>query len=659
MFLRAAVILSFGLAFIFNSCASGPSQVVLAKFGNQNITVKDFEKAYVNNVGSYEIARKDSLSKLKNFLDLYVDFQMKLKDAYAKGYDNDPVLQKELTDYQKQVGVSYILEKQLVDPAVNQLYERQKWECRVSIILIKQDNNSDLFAEKLANNLLDSIKNGSSFEKLAVKYSKDPSSAKDSGDMFYITAGELPKILENAIYSTEPGNLYPQVIHIKYGYCIIKVKAKRLRTPEVRFSHIMSAYSPTSGSKPDTLAAKLKMDSVLAELKNGVDFAKVAEKYSDDHGTNKKGGDFGYIGIRRIIKQFTEPLFDLKNVGDMTQVIQSNFGFHLLKLTGKKPYPSFDEEKEDLKKLYQNSSYQQDYDTLLNGLKIKYQYKINDATLSYLLANIDTGKVGDVNPKYDNIKDSVLFSFAGSSVKVSEFLDRLSNVHEYEGHKVSPELLKEALTKISNNVALEQEALNLDKSDSEFATLMTNYRDGIFIFKFQEDEIWNKVKIDSVKLLDFYASTKGNYSWPDRVNFSEIFAQSDSAIQSYYDLLAKGENFDSVAAKYTERTDLKSKNGVWGLVDVSSSELAGEAFKLEKPGDYSKPIKNQSGYSILKLISKDPAHLKTFEEAKAEVSGAYQEVESKRLEKDYIDNLTKLYNPTIDYSNLDKAFKSN
>ena len=60
-------------------------------------------------------------------------------------------------------------------------------------------------------------------------------------------------------------------------------------------------------SKPDTLAAKLKMDTVVAELKAGVDFAKVAEKYSDDLGTKSKGGDFGFIGIRRIVKQFTEP----------------------------------------------------------------------------------------------------------------------------------------------------------------------------------------------------------------------------------------------------------------------------------------------------------------------------------------------------------------
>jgi peptidyl-prolyl cis-trans isomerase SurA len=663
MFLRAVVILSFGLALILNSCASEPSQVVLAKIGDQNITVKDFENAYVNNVGSYEIAKNDSLSKLKSFLDLYVNFQMKLKDAYAKGYENDPELQKELMDYKKQIGVSYILNKQLVEPGIKQLYERRKWERRVSIILINPRNNSNIFAERLANSLIDSLKNGASFEKLAKKYSNDINVARDGGDIYYVTAGQfMTNEFENAVYSTEPGNIYPKPVLIDLGYCIIKVTDIRPRIPEVRFSHIMSAYAPNPGDKPDTLKARIKMDSVLAELKNGVDFAKVAEKYSDDSHeptSNKKKIDYGYVDNSKLGTLFTEPLFTLKNIGDITPVIQNKFGFHILKLTDRSFNPPFDQQKDRLKDIYKEKLYQIDYDTLVAGLKNKYHYIVDSATFNYLLANIDSGNVGVVNPKYDNVKDSILFSFTGAPVKVSEFLEQLSESQDYANKKFSPDLFKNALNKISNNAALEQEALILDKSDREFAALMTNYKNGIFIFKLQEDEIWGKVKVDSVKLADFYAATKDNYKWPDRVNFSEIFSKSNSAIQHYYNLLTNGANFDSLAAKYTEREDFKSKNGAWGLQDVTSSDLASEANKLEKPGDYSKPVKTSDGYSILYLVVKEPSSLKTFEQAKAEVSGAYQESESKKLEKDYMDSLTKLYNPIINYNELDKVFKSN
>lgn len=74
---------------------------------------------------------------------------------------------------------------------------------------------------------------------------------------------------------------------------------------------------------------------------------------------------------------------------------------------------------------------------------------------------------------------------------------------------------------------------------------------------------------------------------------------------------------------------------------VGSSEFSKSVNNLSKIGDYTEPIPNPGGFSILRLDIKDPARLKTFEEAKAEVSGAFQESESKRLENEYIDSLKK------------------
>ena len=86
------------------------------------------------------------------------------------------------------------------------------------------------------------------------------------------------------------------------------------------------------------------------------------------------------------------------------------------------------------------------------------------------------------------------------------------------------------------------------------------------------------------------------------------------------------------------------------------SQLATEANKLQNAGDFSKPFKNSGGYSIVMLIKKEPARPKTFEEAKPEVSGAFQEAESKRLENNYIESLKKLYKPVYYYDELPKAF---
>ena len=140
MLLRVVTIISFGLALILTSCAPEHSQIVLATFGNNKITMGQFEKAYENNVGSYEEAKKDSLAKLKKFLTLYVDFRMKLRNAWVRGFDKDQELQDELQQYKKQIGETYLLNKRIVEPGLDTLYNRRKWELRVSHIMFRPDS---------------------------------------------------------------------------------------------------------------------------------------------------------------------------------------------------------------------------------------------------------------------------------------------------------------------------------------------------------------------------------------------------------------------------------------------------------------------------------------------------------------------------------------
>lgn len=657
MLFRVITLFTFALALIFSSCAPEHSQIVLAEFGNQKIKMGEFEKAYANNAGGYEQAAKDSLSKLKNFLNLYVDFRMKLRDAFVRGFDQDSALQHELNNYKEKVGETYYIENKLVDPAIHRLYERRKWELRVSHIMFRPDSSGDAHAKKMAEEILDSLKNGANFADMAKKYSEDKFSAPDGGDIFYITAGELPASFEDACYATEPGHFYPHVVKTRYGYHLIEVTDKRPRVPEIRASHILVSYYNKQG-KIDSAAAKATIDTVLEKLKAGDDFAKLAKEYSDDPGSKDRGGDLGFFQIRQMVKPFAEAAFDLKNIGDISGIVQTRFGYHIIKLTGRKPYPSFEDSKEDLKKIYKQQRYQEDYDSLVAGLKTKYDLKTDPEIINEVIKDCDTLKVGQQNQELESISNKTLITYNGGSMTVGEFIKKFYSYLDYAERKINPALINDAVNRVSGDLLVNAEALNLDKTDPEFADLMENYKDGIYIFKLQEDEVWNKVKIDSTKLYNYYLKNKKNYVWPDRVEFSEIYAKTDSAIKSYYNMLKDGQNFEMVAAKYTERPGYKEKGGNYDLQDVSSSLLASNAFKLDKSGDYSEPFTYEGGYSIVKLIKKDPSHEKTFEEAKAEVSGAYQEIESKQLESDYINRLKELYHPQIFYNKLEEAFKT-
>jgi peptidyl-prolyl cis-trans isomerase SurA len=199
--------------------------------------------------------------------------------------------------------------------------------------------------------------------------------------------------------------------------------------------------------------------------------------------------------------------------------------------------------------------------------------------------------------------------------------------------------------------------MNLQKEDPNFASLMDEYRNGIYIFKLQEDEVWNKLDIDSLKIYSYWEENKEDFALPDRVTFGEIFSMKDSLIQKYYGWIQEGADFDSLAALYTERPGKKKDNGRYELQDVDFSDLSRKANTIENPGDFTEPFPFSGGFAIFKLYQREPARLKTFDEARAEVSGIVQEKESKRLEKEYLDILNNIYEPVIFYDELHKAFK--
>ncbi len=652
MSLRISIYLAALLTFLITACSTEHSKIVIAEYDDAKIRMDEFENAYTKNAGGLEIAAKDSFENYKNFAELYTNFRMKLDDAKLRGYQNDQELNDELQNYKKQVGSSYILEKYLVEPNIKDLYEKRKTEIRASHIMIRPDSTGELAARNKTQAILDSIKKGQSFESMVQKHTQDNFSKAKDGDIFYFTAGQLPYEFEDAAYNTPKDSIYPQVVQTRFGFHIIKVTDIKQRIPKIKVSHILISYSNPDGSV-DTAAAYATMDSVLAELKAGRDFGEVAKRFSDDTGTKDKGGDLGFFERRMMVPEFDEAAFNL-GVGQVSDVVKTNFGLHVIKLTEKESYPGFEEDKENLKNILKRSRYNDLYTDLVESYKKEFNFRLDDNTFNQLLDQNDSTIIGGELKGEVALGNKTLYSFTNDAESVNDFYSRLKTDTEFTGKRFSSDLINKAIKKYSDQQVLEEKAMTLDKTDAQFAELMKDYQNGIFIFKLQEDEVWNKVKIDSIKLYDFYQKNMEKYKWDNRVAFTEIFVRKDSVVRHYYDLLKSGENFDTLASK-TERPNMKEKHGVYEL-QIINSDLSKIANGLSKPGDYSEPVPNQGGFSIIRLDEKDPARLKTFEEAKAEVSGAFQEYESKRLENEYLDSLKKRYSPVINYDQLRKAF---
>lgn len=645
------------ISLLITSCSTKQSEIVLAEFSGEKITMGEFEKAYIKNTGGKEKAVDDSIAQYKNFLDLYVNFKMKLRNASIRGFDTNEELQNELADYKKKVGSTYIIEKELIEPGIKKLYEQRKYELRVSHLMVRPDSTGDEGALAKATELLNRIKNGESYEELTQQYSEDQFSKAKGGDIYYITAGLIVPEFENAAYETEVGSVYPEPVKTRFGYHLIKVTDKKERIPAIKASHIMVDFFNDNG-EVDTAAAYAKMDTIKMKLTEGVSFADLAKQYSKDGGTKDNGGDLNFFQRRQMVLEFDEAAFNL-NVGETSDVVKTNYGLHLIKVTARKPYPSFEEDKEELKKIYKQTRYNDDHDKLVSKLKTRHGFFISEETVNAIDAANDTVKSGKeyfesgIQSKFGK---SVVFEFASEKTTLDELMNKSDAHFDLVNRVINKSFLNDAIKKISSEIVIDLESMELEKNYPEFAELMGDYKNGIYIFKLQDEEVWSKIEIDTVKLQEFYEKNKENYRWNDRVQFAEIFSRNDSLINHYYDLLKAGEEFDTLASLYTERPGFREKAGKFDLMDAQSSELAVEANKLKKAGDYSVPVKVTGGNSIVKLISKEGARIKTFEEAKAEVSGAFQEEESKRLESEYLISLKNTYKPVFNYKDLEKAF---
>jgi peptidyl-prolyl cis-trans isomerase D len=131
-------------------------------------------------------------------------------------------------------------------------------------------------------------------------------------------------MLDRSRYLTD-AKVTPEAIKARYELRVAALSGAEQR----QASHILI----TIDDKTNDAAAKLKIDSIAAELKAGANFATVAKAQSKDPGSAAQGGDLGFAGKGMFVPEFEQALFALKQAGDISPVVKTPFGYHLIKLT--------------------------------------------------------------------------------------------------------------------------------------------------------------------------------------------------------------------------------------------------------------------------------------------------------------------------------------
>lgn len=226
---------------------------------------------------------------------------------------------------------------QEVDALANQIANQLSGtaELNLSHILIPLPENPTQEqmnkAGDLATSLVEQLKGGADFGKLAATYSADPQALR-GGQMGWGKMQELPSIFANELQSSKKGSIVGP-IRSNVGFHILKVNDIRgeqqsISVMEVNARHIL--IKPSVVMSDDQ--ARAKLESIAADIRSGkADFKEMARKFSEDPGSAQQGGSLGWSSPEAYDPAFRDALMRLQK-NELSAPIRSSFGWHLIQL---------------------------------------------------------------------------------------------------------------------------------------------------------------------------------------------------------------------------------------------------------------------------------------------------------------------------------------
>ena len=168
---------------------------------------------------------------------------------------------------------------------------------------------------------------GEDFAELARKYSEDPGSAKNGGDLGFVSRGTLVKEFEETAFSLKEGEI-SNIIRTQFGFHIIQLIERQGERIHVR--HILIQLQPT---QQDEQLVINKLDTIRQKIIDGDStFEQMALKYSVDPNVQNDQGHLGEFEVGAFqMKEFETAITGL-NVGEISKPFKTEFGYHIVRL---------------------------------------------------------------------------------------------------------------------------------------------------------------------------------------------------------------------------------------------------------------------------------------------------------------------------------------
>lgn len=616
--------------------ANDPTLMII---NGKPVKKSEFEYIYNKNNSNNSLDKKT----LTEYVDLFVNFKLKVEEAKAQGLDTTNAFVTELAGYRSQLTTPYLTDSKVDDGVLQEAYNRMKEDVEVSHILIRTPQNAtpaDTLAAFKKITAIAKRTEKEDFAKLAKELSEDESAKDNSGYIGWISAFRTVYPFETMAYNTKPGTI-SKPVRTAFGYHVIKVTNRRQSPGEILVSHIMQFTEPNNDTK--NKAAKLKIDSIYSRIQAGDDFAKLATTYSDDKGSAVKNGELPWFGTGRMIPEFENVAFALKNIGDISTPIQSSYGWHIIKMLDKRGIASFENLKEDIQnKVKRDERAQLGQRSFIAKLKSEYSYKLNAEAIADYYKPLENKSLTDSTFQLDVAKLSKpIVSFATKTLTQADF-NQFLKANTFTDKTTAAAIINEKAEAFGEKELLAYEDKQLENKYEDFRFLMQEYHDGILLFEVSNNQVWDKASKDTAGLASYFKQNTADYKWEKPHYKGRLILCKDKNTYKLAKKMIKKIATDSIDKYLTTRLNdsiqyVKIEKNLF--VQGENKLIDNLAFKTKEV------VEPNKDYPYAFVVGKV---LKTLPESYTDVRGLVTADYQEFLEKQWIASLRQKYKVTID-----------